>query len=91
MAADGRTALAMALARRPDVILCDVGLPDIDGYTVARMVRGVPRLADVRLIALTGYASPEDRARARAAGFDAHMAKPPEPRALLGAVGAPPG
>jgi signal transduction histidine kinase/CheY-like chemotaxis protein/CHASE3 domain sensor protein len=73
----GVEALEKALAFRPGVILCDVGLPDLDGYQVARRIRSEERLEGVRLVALTGYASPEDRARAAEAGFDRHMAKPP--------------
>ena len=63
---------------RPDVVLCDIGLPDVDGYEVARQIRSDPSLGTTRLIALSGYAQPEDRRRARDAGFDAHMAKPPD-------------
>ena len=61
---------------RPDVIFCDIGLPDIDGFEVARTIRNDAALAGVRLIALTGYAQPEDLAHATAAGFDFHVAKP---------------
>jgi PAS domain S-box-containing protein len=77
VALDGRSGLALARELRPDVILCDIGLPDVDGYEFARAVRGEPALARTRLIALTGYAQPEDRERARDAGFDSHVAKPP--------------
>ena len=59
------------------VVVCDIGLPDMDGYELARAVRSDPALAGTRLVALTGYAQPEDRERARDAGFDAHLAKPP--------------
>jgi CheY-like chemotaxis protein len=51
----------------------------MDGYEVARAIRAEPGLADVRLVAVSGYAQPEDRARARKAGFDAHVAKPADP------------
>ena len=61
---------------RPDVVLCDLGLPDVDGYEVARTLRAEPALARTMLFALSGYAQPEDRARAAEAGFDAHLAKP---------------
>jgi CheY-like chemotaxis protein len=72
----------------PGVILCDVGLPDMDGYEVARMVRSDPVLSQVRLVALTGYAQPEDRRRALDAGFDDHLAKPPPPEELARVLSA---
>lgn len=77
VARDGRAAIARARELRPDVVLCDIGLPDLDGYAVARAIRADPALRATRLVALSGYAQPEDRARAREAGFDAHLAKPP--------------
>jgi two-component system CheB/CheR fusion protein len=61
----------------PDVVLCDIGLPEMDGYTVARAMRADPKLGRVRLVALTGYAGPEEVAKSKKAGFDAHLAKPP--------------
>jgi two-component system CheB/CheR fusion protein len=76
LARDGGSGLAAARAGRFDVVLCDIGLPDLDGYEVARRFRADPALADVRLVALTGYALPQDRARAIEAGFEAHLAKP---------------
>jgi PAS domain S-box-containing protein len=60
----------------PSVVLCDIGLPDIDGLEVARRIRQQPALAGVRLIALTGYGQAEDLKRAIEAGFDAHLTKP---------------
>jgi two-component system CheB/CheR fusion protein len=77
VARDGRAAIARARELRPDVVLCDIGLPDLDGYAVARAIRADPALRATRLVALSGYAQPEDRERAREAGFDAHLAKPP--------------
>jgi signal transduction histidine kinase len=76
---DGPTAVARARERHPDVVLCDIGLPGMDGYEVARRIRADPGLAGVRLVAVSGYAQPEDRARARQAGFDDHVAKPADP------------
>jgi CheY-like chemotaxis protein len=78
VARDGRSGLALAREQRPDVVLCDIGLPDIDGYEVARALRRDDILRGTHLIALSGYAQPEDRQRARDAGFDAHIAKPPD-------------
>jgi CheY-like chemotaxis protein len=83
-----RDALAMAPTLKPRVIVLDIGLPDIDGYEVARRMRGMPELQGVRLIALTGYGLDEDRRRTREAGFDHHLVKPVDPddleRALAG-------
>jgi CheY-like chemotaxis protein len=76
LAPDGRTALAVAPRLAPDVVLCDIGLPDMDGYSLAHALRKEPALAHTRLIALSGYAQKEDRARAEAAGFEAHLVKP---------------
>ena len=67
-------------------MLVDIGLPDIDGYEVAGRIRAQPQGRAMRLVALTGYGTPEDRSRALAAGFDDHLAKPigmPELEALL--------
>jgi CheY-like chemotaxis protein len=76
VALDGRSGIAAARQLTPGVVLCDIGLPDVDGYVVARTLRAEEALRSARLIALTGYAQPEDCARAREAGFDAHVAKP---------------
>ncbi len=62
---------------KPDVVLCDIGLPGMDGYEVARAVRRDAEVRALHLVALTGYALPEDLAKAREAGFDQHLAKPP--------------
>jgi CheY-like chemotaxis protein len=56
-------------------VLLDIGLPEMDGYQVAGILRQDPALAEARLVALTGYGRPEDRARALSAGLDDHMAK----------------
>ena len=75
-AAAGEDGVRAASAFRPEVILCDIGLPDIDGMEVARRIRAHQALAGVRLIALTGYGQTEDVRQAAAAGFDAHLTKP---------------
>ena len=82
LAPDGASALALAAARIPEVMLVDIGLPDIDGYEVARRVRANAALASVVLVALTGYGQREDRERAFAAGFDHHFVKPVDPDEL---------
>ncbi|HVI04220.1 MAG TPA: ATP-binding protein [Enhygromyxa sp.] len=75
---DGLAGIAMARAWRPEVVLCDIGLPAMSGYEVAKALRSDPLLRDIFLIALTGYALPEDREKATQAGFDGHLAKPPQ-------------
>src|SRR5690606_3955990 len=77
MASSGAQALERAWRLQPHVVLCDIGLPDMDGYEVARRLRADERLADVLLVALTGYTSTIDRQRATEAGFDYHLPKPP--------------
>lgn len=82
----GEPGVEKAVALQPDLVLVDIGLPDIDGYEVARRLRARPDTRGLRLVALTGYGTPEDRARALAAGFDRHLTKPiggPELEALL--------
>ena len=75
-AQDGRSGVELAKAVRPDVVISDLGLPDIDGYEVARELRSDMSFASCRLIALSGFAQPEDVRRAKEAGFDAHLPKP---------------
>ncbi|HEX9174093.1 MAG TPA: response regulator [Telluria sp.] len=75
---DAEQIVPLALRHRPQVIVLDIGLPGVDGYGLARMIRQHPELGQVRLVAHTGYGSPEDRQRAREAGFDAHLVKPAE-------------
>jgi two-component system CheB/CheR fusion protein len=77
VALSGPEGLEKARAFRTEVVLCDIGLPEMDGYEVARAVRADPELGRVTLVALTGYAGPEDVANAKKVGFDAHLAKPP--------------
>ncbi len=66
-----------------DVLICDVGLPDDDGYGLLRRLRALPEGEFIPAIALTAYARPEDRAKALAAGFRAHLPKPLDPESLL--------
>jgi PAS domain S-box-containing protein len=76
--ADATHIVDLALSARPDVIVLDIGLPNVDGYEVARMLKRHPALQSIRLVAHTGYGSPEDRRKAQEAGFDAHLVKPAE-------------
>ncbi|HVI93002.1 MAG TPA: response regulator, partial [Anaeromyxobacter sp.] len=80
VAYDGPSALDKARATRPDVVLCDLGLPGLSGYDVARALR--TEHPGMRLVAASGYAQPEDVARALEAGFEAHLPKPPDPDAI---------
>jgi two-component system CheB/CheR fusion protein len=76
VAHDGLGGVERARAFLPDVVLCDIGLPGMDGYEVARALRAEPALSSAFLVAVTGYASPEDARRAAGAGFDLHLGKP---------------
>jgi signal transduction histidine kinase/ActR/RegA family two-component response regulator len=73
---DGRGALARARSEHPDVLLLDIGLPDMDGYELARRLRAQPENAGATLVALTGYGQSQDRQEARQAGFDHYLVKP---------------
>ena len=87
-AADGVEALALAGTFAPDVALLDIGLPGMDGYELADRLRHRDAAAPVTLIAVTGYGQPEDKARARTAGFDAHFVKPVDLQKLLAKIRA---
>ena len=82
-ATGGAEALKLAVERPLDLIISDIGLPQIDGYELIRKLRKMAGLAGVPAIALTGYAREEDRELALSAGYDAHIAKPAEIRSLL--------
>jgi PAS domain S-box-containing protein len=77
-----RAALLAVPDFKPEVVLLDIGLPEMDGYEVARRLRAQNGKRRMRLVAVTGYGQPADRRRAHAAGFDEHMVKPVEPTAL---------
>jgi PAS domain S-box-containing protein len=86
MAYDGVEAVHATHAFRPDVVLLDVGLPLRNGYDAARLIRGEPWGREVILIALTGWGQEQDRRRSREAGFDHHLVKPVDPKALMSLV-----
>lgn len=73
---NGLEGLNAALKSRPDIIFCDIGLPGLDGYQLAQKIREVEQLKNVYMVAMTGYASAQDVARALEAGFDRHISKP---------------
>ncbi|MDB5953188.1 MAG: hybrid sensor histidine kinase/response regulator, partial [Massilia sp.] len=89
MAHDGAGALALAGERTPDVMILDIGLPDMDGSELARRLRAQPALAAVRLVAHTGYGAPHDRQKTLDAGFDFHLVKPVSMAELQKALRAP--
>jgi two-component system CheB/CheR fusion protein len=70
----------------PEVVLLDIGLPELDGYEVAKRLRTEPALHDALLVAITGYGHKNDVLRAKDAGFDHHLIKPIEPEALNGVI-----
>jgi PAS domain S-box-containing protein len=76
VAFDAHAALEQVRSEQPQALLLDVGLPDMDGYELARRLRALPETAGALLIALTGYGQDHDRARSLAAGFDHHLVKP---------------
>jgi CheY-like chemotaxis protein len=82
-AADGLSALRAIELEQPDVAFVDIGLPELDGYGVARHVRQKKGIDQTYLVALTGYGQPADRKRARDAGFDDHLTKPVKMDELL--------
>jgi two-component system CheB/CheR fusion protein len=86
-AENGPEAIAVIERVQPDVAILDVGLPEMDGFEVARRLRADSRWADLYLIALTGYGRSSDRTTSREAGFDEHLVKPVQLEQLLAALG----
>jgi CheY-like chemotaxis protein/anti-sigma regulatory factor (Ser/Thr protein kinase) len=85
---DGRQALATIDSVRPEIALLDIGMPELNGYEVARQVRQGPLGMRITLIAVTGWGQASDKARAAAAGFNQHLTKPIEPDALMQMLGS---
>lgn len=79
----GSEGIRAVIDTRPDVLLCDIGLPDMDGFALARALQEDPRTSQVRMIAVTGYGSDEDRRRSSEVGFQLHLVKPVDPICLL--------
>jgi CheY-like chemotaxis protein len=85
----GPEGVARAKEVRPEVVLCDLGLPGLSGHDVARALRADPQTAGARLIALSGHSHPDDLRRSGEAGFDEHLIKPVGPETLRRAVEGP--
>src|SRR5216684_865010 len=79
VAQDGPTALEVVTRFRPDIALIDIGLPEMNGYELARRLRQISGMETTRLVAITGYAREEDRRAAQEAGFSLHLTKPVDP------------
>jgi len=91
VAPTGPEGVRLAGACRPDVILCDIGLPGLDGFGVAAALRQDPATAHVHMVAISGYGSDETRCRCREAGFDRYFTKPVDPAILIELVAVAPG
>ena len=83
VAHDAEEALRMARQRPPQVFILDIGLPGMDGRELARQLRQDPPTRDARILALSGYAQPQEQAAALAAGFDHYLVKPVDVELLL--------
>jgi CheY-like chemotaxis protein len=84
----GARGVELVQRTRPDVVLCDIGLPEMDGFAVARALRRDPETAGIRLVAITGYDQDEDRRQGARAGFDRYLIKPVDPDALVSLLAA---
>lgn len=97
-ALDGTRAIELARSVKPDIILMDISIPEIDGWEATRILKQDPVTKEIPIIALTAHALADDRERATAMGFTSYLAKPVEPRAVVAEVrrwigagtGAPP-
>lgn len=87
VAHDGSAAIEAARRYRPEFVFLDIGLPRIDGYEVARLLRADPAFQTTRIIAVTGYGQEADRRRSQEAGFDQHLLKPIDPLFLESLLG----
>jgi CheY-like chemotaxis protein len=76
-------ALATARERRFDIVISDIGMPEMNGYELARALRTLPGYETIPMVAVTGYSMFNDREQSLKSGFTAHMTKPIDPRALL--------
>jgi CheY-like chemotaxis protein len=81
-AIDGASGLRATVEFNPEVVFCDLGLPGMSGYEVAKSMRALPNGQRLVLVALTGYGQPSDREKTAQAGFDAHLVKPVDPTVI---------
>lgn len=81
--ANGRDALELALREKPDIVLLDISIPGMDGWTLTRRLKESSETGHIPVIALTAHSLPEHRERARQVGCDAYLAKPVEPNRVL--------
>jgi CheY-like chemotaxis protein len=86
---DGRSAIIAAAAFVPDVVILDIGMPDMSGLAVAKILRQQPATRDCLIVALSGWGSPTMRSATEEAGFDAHLTKPAQMEDLLSAASKP--
>ncbi len=82
-ASRARDAIALARERRFDIVISDIGMPEMNGYQLAEALRALPGYESVPMVAVTGYSMFDDRSRSLTAGFTEHVTKPIDPRALL--------
>ena len=83
---NGEDGVRLASQLRPDIVLCDLRMPYLDGYGVLARVRADPSLDDMVVIAVTAYSMPDDRKRVAEAGFDGHLIKPIMPESVVGQI-----
>jgi len=88
VARDGRQGVALVTQIRPDLVICDLQMPALDGYEVLKLLRQDPALAQVPVIAVTAFSMPNDRQKVLTAGFDGYISKPIEPETFVSQVGA---
>ena len=86
IAHSGVSALQLAREFDPELVFLDIGLPEMNGYEVARRLREGAGPAKARIIALSGYGAERDHLRSKEAGFDLHLVKPVDPRSLSGVI-----
>jgi CheY-like chemotaxis protein len=87
LAHDGLEAVEVATAVQPEIVLLDIGLPKLNGYDAGRLIREKCPDRNLVLVALTGWGQPDDRRRSEEAGFDAHLVKPVDIKALMEVFG----
>jgi CheY-like chemotaxis protein len=88
MALDGAQGVAVARAERPDLIVCDLQMPKLDGYQVLAQLRGNPDTAASVVVAVTAFSMPRDRDKVLTAGFDGYLSKPIEPETFVADIEA---